>query len=110
MNAKTDKPQHTPEPWRASDYTLAGSNAEAGACVMAAGDTVCDLPFNAGWTEAQARANAARIVQCVNACAGVADPAKAIEAARVLIYGGAQEPEDLLQRAIDAAHAAGIER
>lgn len=60
---------HTPGPWVASTYS--GPGMERGACVMVGDDTVLDLPFAPAWPEATQRANARRIVACVNACSAI---------------------------------------
>lgn len=63
--------KHTPEPW-IFDLTEYPSVHEKG------GDAVCQMGYGDGDTMPNADANAARIVACVNACAGMADPAAAI--------------------------------
>lgn len=68
---------HTPEPWRAEWQPGQTPNHTYTHCVMCGDDSLCDT---------LTKADAYRIVACVNALAGVADPAaqvarwKAIEA------------------------------
>ena len=84
--------QHTPEPWRTE-----GGPGELGSanCVYSGprrtpdnpSDYVCSCLSREGYSQTSARpergyANAARIVACVNACTGMADPAKEIERLR----------------------------
>jgi hypothetical protein len=65
------KTQHAPEPWRNEYGTITA--AQVGLL----------KPIVANVTHRRDReANAQRIVECVNALAGVADPASAITAAR----------------------------
>ena len=69
---------HTPEPWRAEWQPGQTPNHTYTHCVMCGDDSLCDT---------LTKADAYRIVACVNALAGVADPAaqvakwRAIEAA-----------------------------
>lgn len=62
-------PAHTPEPWRVAIHAPAGLvKIEADKIVVA--DTIRN------------EANATRLVACVNACAGMTDPAQEIAALR----------------------------
>lgn len=64
--------EHTKEPWTTADYTASlSTGVENGISIQAGDDTVLDLPFTASWPEAMQRANARRIVACINACAGI---------------------------------------
>jgi len=66
---------HTPEPWRVeTPYTSVGSDD-----VFAFTTNIIALH------PSTARANAARIVACVNACAGLDDPAEAIREVRAAL-------------------------
>ncbi len=78
--------KHTPTPWRyvthadkrMGDCIRGGRvRTEDGATVPPA---VCTMSKCEGWETQQA--NAARIVQCVNACEGIEDPASALKQAR----------------------------
>lgn len=71
--------KHTPTPWDA--------DSAPGLLQTADGRIIATLTPDAGdglvpWTEAEQEANAARIVQCVNACEGMADPAHALRIVR----------------------------
>lgn len=57
---------HTPEPWRAEWQPGQTPNHTYTHCVMCGDDSLCDT---------LTKADACRIVSCVNALAGVADPA-----------------------------------
>jgi len=57
---------HTPEPWRAEWQPGQTPNHTYTHCVMCGDDSLCDT---------LTKADAYRIVACVNALAGVADPA-----------------------------------
>lgn len=70
------KPSHTPEPWRFGKWT---ARPEADWQVF------CDALEVTPCPSVTLEADAARIVACVNACAGIADPAaipNALEALR----------------------------
>ena len=56
------------EVWEASDYAV--SSGEEGACVKHGDDTICDLPYDAGYTREQREEQARRITASVNACRG----------------------------------------
>jgi len=74
MNTK-----HTPEPWVYRPYPnpkIMSCEISSSGSVIAA---VCSLPLGIGEN------NAARIVACVNACAGMEDPAKEIATLRARI-------------------------
>lgn len=72
-------PRHLPEPW----IVVAPCDIETVTGIRI-GDTDQSLSRNIDeQDDALDDANAARIVACVNACAGIADPAAAIEGARV---------------------------
>lgn len=85
------KPKHTPEPWSA-DLTrhtpslsipiqAAGVQHSVAAAPLDFYSTAWDKPAATYRQNATAKANAERIVACVNACAGIPDPAAAIRAA-----------------------------
>lgn len=57
--------QHTPEPWKAEEYTIWSND---GFLLL----TTCDTSINGTViTDEEQKANTRRIVACVNACAGV---------------------------------------
>lgn len=62
--------QHTPEPWPNPVYYSGGIA------------TLEPITFTSQGDACMTHADANRTVQCVNACAGIADPAAALEAAR----------------------------
>lgn len=68
--------KHTPEPWRIEWQPGQTPKHTYTHCVMAGDDSLCDT-----LTEA----DAARIVTCVNALAGIEDPAAFVEAVRELL-------------------------
>lgn len=82
---------HTPEPWRAEWQPGQTPKHTYTHCVMYGDDSLCDT-----LTEADAH----RIVACVNACAGMADPAA--EIARL------SEEVDRLRRKINESVARSI--
>lgn len=69
---------HTPEPWSADRVT------EIGPIGISAGPTHIGEIIGTG-DAAEDAANAARIVACVNACAGISDPAATLRSAREAI-------------------------
>lgn len=75
--------KHTPEPWSVHQYN--GTNINAN------GDLIMAVRFMGG-TDDEGEANAARATVCVNACAGIDDPAATLEEVRdvlrVMIHGG----------------------
>lgn len=71
---------HTLEPWRAES----GGTDTWWAIVTAAGEVIVDLA-DSSFSVEQDRANAKRIVACVNACAGIADPAATLDEVRRLL-------------------------
>ena len=77
--------KHTPEPWVLADMYIVESDTTKGTAVVANTRAPTTTPYS------ECRANAARIVACVNACAGIEDPA--VELAR-------------LRRVEEAAHVA----
>jgi hypothetical protein len=65
--------QHTPEPWQVN-------HGDKGQVCDADGERRGCAPIaHCAGSAAEKRANAARIVACVNACAGMYDPARTIE-------------------------------
>lgn len=87
---------HVAEPWEVSHRAKAGEDA-----VIAAKNrplTICQVhDFGAEsmeHTTAEANANANRIVACVNALAGVKDPAAAISDVRATIRGAIEWAND----------------
>ena len=81
-----EAPAHTPEPWEIWRFENADDNAGIGA--KSGGVSVCEITMRDGEGRANASTiqrgndNAARIVACVNACEGMADPAAEIKALR----------------------------
>jgi hypothetical protein len=59
---------HTPTPWEIDDLAISSVNPPEDY-----GDIICEAPI--GWDDSMKRweANAARIVQCVNACEGISN-------------------------------------
>lgn len=83
----TNQPKHTPEPWetgRACEYSQDDKNALS---ISGANRNVAFHQWNRGDTELDETdfANFARIVACVNACAGLEDPAAALATVMELI-------------------------
>lgn len=73
----TPEATHTPEPWDdASKYPEIPTVR-----IFSKSHYIASVG-NSDDSREQTEANAARIVQCVNACANISDPAKAIEQAR----------------------------
>lgn len=72
--------KHTPGPWE----TSVGAGNWWSICAPGGGDMIADLSDSGFGCDVDA-ANANRIVQCVNACEGIDDPAAALAAARRLI-------------------------
>lgn len=72
----TNETKHTPEPWRVMDEPH-GAMSDVG--IYAADDWTFDFPLRSlvavPLNGRSSRANAARIVACVNACAGWTSPA-----------------------------------
>ncbi len=76
--------KHTPTPWKPTKFGQAGSY---GASLLGPADvSIAHFADNGTYgkesysiTKKEAEANAARAAECVNACAGIQDPAKAIE-------------------------------
>ena len=66
--------KHTPEPWAVDEYMAVGGLT--GMLIDNAGNHI-GTAFNVTMS-AEAVTNARRIVTCVNACAGMADPAAEI--------------------------------
>jgi len=83
---KEDAPAHTPEPWEVWRFENADDNVSIGA--KSGGVSVCEITMRDGGGRANANTiqrgnyNAARIVACVNSCAGMHDPAAEIKALR----------------------------
>lgn len=81
-----EAPAHTPEPWEIWRFENADDNASIGA--KSGGVSVCEITMRDGEGRANASTiqrgndNAARIVACVNACDGMADPAAEIKRLR----------------------------
>ena len=95
---------HTPEPWRAEWQPGQTPNHTYTHCVMCGDDSLCDT---------LTKADAYRIVACVNALAGVADPAAQVakwrameEAARRVVE---EESDSTWQGLKDALAAKGGE-
>jgi hypothetical protein len=66
---------HAPEPWAKRAYTRHLQVHDAIGCVVV-------VTTGTDFAPSKNRANVERIVACVNACAGIADPAAALAAAR----------------------------
>jgi hypothetical protein len=73
--------KHTPEPWRVSGKIVNTQNVVS---IKAIDKTISTLAADEfrNCTIEEVNANAARIVACVNACAGMDDPAAEIERLR----------------------------
>lgn len=92
MSTDPKHARHTSEPWETSKtamrdgsrvvYGMAGYADKPVACVYGAPDIA----------EPEAEANAARIVACVNACAGIEDPSTARALARELAEWATAHP------------------
>lgn len=76
---------HTKEPWSIGEY---GEVIAAGVMLYTVGTRI---PMTAGPNKNEAAANMRRIVDCVNACAGMADPAAEIELMRKVTTGKIEE-------------------
>ena len=84
-NQQQGEGRHTPEPWRVSDdghRIYAGEPADSIAEECRRNVASFGGHSNDGTKQRQDRANARRIVQCVNACQGIPDPKAAIQAVR----------------------------
>jgi len=77
---------HTPEPWEARRADHWGSYRIRPAEIW--------LGASSSMAEDEQAANAARIVKCVNACAGIENPAEAIRAAREALEGALSLTEE----------------
>ena len=81
MNDTTEKgkgakaPAHTAEPWDVQQGVEVHELTDLDGCAVIAD---CAVDCAAAFPKGTQRANAERIVVCVNACAGIADPATAI--------------------------------
>lgn len=80
---------HTPEPWRASN-TCELDSGRVVQTVMRGDDTLADV------FSTDAKANARRIVACVNACAGI--PTEHLEGASFAVYDNGGDPSYELER------------
>ncbi len=87
--------QHTPEPWHQSSRYLYDKDWHTLAAFCT---TNRDAPPE------QDIANTQRIVACVNACAGIADPAATLAALRALLDDVADMLEDRIGYDNTAAH------
>ena len=82
--------KHTPEPWEFAEWNTGINNSPGFGLMTDVGSLNVTVhtrkPKGNGFDEVdctdQAIADARRIVSCVNACAGIEDPAAAIQAAR----------------------------
>ena len=70
--------KHTPEPWRITTH-LCSRDTHIVRRIDGEKHAVCIIRTN---NADEAEANAARIIACVNACAGMDDPAAEIERLR----------------------------
>lgn len=111
MTKRHKKMKHTPEPWVLVDETSIRSKAARAAPDLKASDeewlgrdpTNMDYPSN--WLEVvnlrgamggdDTTADAERIVECVNACAGIESPMEAIREAREALQWTIREVERL---------------
>lgn len=64
-----------------------GTQRELPSIVTDEHETIAEAMFGPGYTGEEYEAHFARIVACVNACAGIADPEAAIKAAREELEG-----------------------
>ena len=66
---------HAPEPWAISVDACGPAESST---ICSTGDVICECGWETGTPaeQAEAAANAERIVACVNACAGIEDPAE----------------------------------
>lgn len=102
------QPKHTPEPWVAEQ---ANGSLETAMFISAGEKTICalygDWPDQVG--DLEQKANASRIVSCVNALAGIPDPEEFVKAAKELlersryletaarrVANGTEQPSDYL--------------
>ena len=89
----------TPEPWKADErYIVAEgaiANGRPGGEVMASCSHTVTDPGSQRYPTAMRIANAARIVACVNACAGIDDPEAAIRSAKFGITSIIKRIQDL---------------
>lgn len=82
--------KHTHEPWESKEF---GQRCYGAAIHGPFGVTIGHFADNGTYgaagsysiTKAEASANAKRVVQCVNACTGIEDPAEAIREARKVL-------------------------
>lgn len=89
--------KHTAEPWQTFQSDAGGIVADD------KGNTLASLPWAGDNHDPEA--NAARIVACVNACAGIDDPVKAINGAKaalkvmadMLVGSGSQQARNALR-------------
>jgi hypothetical protein len=100
MNTTETKVEHTPEPWRAVHHNRAASilSDSHGPIAGTEGDSV---------PVAEQHENANRIIACVNACAGIADPQSAIAAARDALMDSVKAAEYVV-RLIEQTGKAGV--
>lgn len=75
------KPKHSPEPWALNPYD-GGAPEIYGFSHRGQTRAIARVLYHNGSEDPEVRANAHRIVACVNALAGIEDPAAAIAAAR----------------------------
>lgn len=101
--------KHTPEPWHCNEVHVDYGHILIGGPK----DWIADIrtePDDEGTPESnevEAQANAERIIACVNACAGIAQPIAAIETAKVAIQ---QASAELLAELEEAPQAIGLRR
>ena len=76
--AEVTRAKHTPEPW---NFTPP-DGVERGMVGSSTHPWICELD---DFDTAESEANAQRIVACVNACTGIADPVAALEAVKEAI-------------------------
>jgi hypothetical protein len=99
------KQTHSPEPW----YLMGYDAKEERAIIYGDGTEtkLYQVAIMDGDTKAIRKADGDRIVACVNACGGIDDPAKAIEALRAIIEAHDKDPlSPLPERAVDDARDA----
>jgi hypothetical protein len=98
--------KHTPEPWQFKDTEMKITGTGDLFCLQVIANVTPKMDFAKGMgTQC---ANAARIVACVNACAGMDDPAKYMEGVTILekTYHDLQAEKAILRNERDELLAA----
>jgi hypothetical protein len=102
MNTTETKVEYTPEPWNAAHWNYHAPTTVKALCGVAIAETA-----GLGNDVERCIANAERICQCVNACAGIADPKSAIAAARDALMDSVKAAEYVV-RLIEQTGKAGV--